>query len=124
MRLYLFRLKGAKRRLAQPDSIREVAQKLQALDRSSGSRIILLAAPSRPRFAPNSGQERAVYCARRAAFVPDHSGGTAPELHGVPFTPSRAPVSVATTDRIIAPRSERVKRDDLKGWSRPRSIMS
>ena len=77
--------------------------------RSSGSRIILLAAPSHPGIAPNSGPERAVSCARCAAFVPDHSGGTATELHRLPFTPSRAPVSVATNDRIIAPPGERVK---------------
>ncbi len=44
-------------------------------DRSSGSRIILLAAPSLPTFA---GQWLSI-----AAFVPDHSGGLAPDLHGI-----------------------------------------
>ena len=98
---------------AQPRSLYEART-----GRSSGSRIILLAAPSHPRIAPNSGRERAGYCARRAAFVPDHSGGTATELHRLPFTPQiaqstaaiRAPVSVATTNWIIAPPGERVKR--------------
>lgn len=43
--------------------------------RSSGSRIRLLSAPSR--FA-------AVETVVLADFVPDDSGGTAPDLHGIP----------------------------------------
>ncbi len=44
--------------------------------RSSGSRIVLLTAPSREYTS-----QWAV-----AAFVPDHSGGTAVDLHHLPFT--------------------------------------
>jgi hypothetical protein len=44
--------------------------------RSSDSRIVLLAAPSR------SGDPKQW---RDAAFVPDYSGGPVPDLHGVPF---------------------------------------
>ena len=45
--------------------------------RSSDSRIVLPAAPSRP--IGLSGQWL------RAAFVPDHSGGSVPEFHRFPF---------------------------------------
>jgi len=44
--------------------------------RSSGSRIILPAAPSHPPEA-DSGMP--------AAFVPDYSGGPAPDSNGIPY---------------------------------------
>ncbi len=52
----------------------KVWQKRQG--RSSGSRFVLLSAPSR--FF-NSG----IF----AEFVPDYSGGTAPDSHGIPLSP-------------------------------------
>ena len=44
--------------------------------RSSGFRINLLSAPSRSLEMLNSGF---------ADFVPDHSGGTAPDFNGIPY---------------------------------------
>ena len=44
--------------------------------RSSGLRIILLSAPSHFACSRKSGF---------ADFVPDYSGGTAPEFNGIPF---------------------------------------
>jgi hypothetical protein len=53
------------------------------MGRSSGFRIILLAAPSHP--SASSGQWLQV-----AAFVPGHSGGSATDLHRLPLAHGRS----------------------------------
>lgn len=63
--------------------------------RFSGSRIVLLAAPSRPACA-----EQWLF----AAFVPAYSGGTTTDLHRLPSKPSRAPGRLTCMVRVIPPR--------------------
>jgi|GEM_PF-6295107 hypothetical protein len=94
------------------------------MGRSSGFRIGLLTAPSRPaRSRCGRDLRRTVVF---AAFVPGYSGGTATDSHRLPYSSSGPQAETTPTSRVILTRAERLSTHAFAGLIEPcpRSVVS